>query len=62
MERANGGDLGNFVSCWPFTEDEVRVIFKQIVKAFAFIKKKGVVHDDIKPENILVNFPNAFPD
>jgi serine/threonine protein kinase len=37
------------------TEDEVKDIFRQIVKALSFCHENGVTHRDIKPENVLIN-------
>lgn len=39
------------------TEAEAIVIMRQIVQGVSAIKKHGVVHRDLKLENILVNYP-----
>lgn len=37
-----------------YTEDEARKIFKQILEAIQYMHSKGVVHRDIKPQNLVV--------
>lgn len=38
-----------------FPEDMTLKIFSQLVSGFAYMHKKGIVHRDVKPENILIN-------
>lgn len=38
----------------PFSEDESRDYFFQIILALIFLRDKGIIHRDIKPENILL--------
>eukprot|EP00924_Labyrinthula_sp_SR-Ha-C_P003800 maker-scaffold_3-snap-gene-5.3-mRNA-1 protein AED:0.01 eAED:0.01 QI:414/1/1/1/1/1/4/251/353 len=58
MELVRGGDLvSNFGRKQPnqsFTELEVQNIFLQLIEALHFCKQNGVVHRDIKPQNILI--------
>lgn len=39
----------------PFNLQEVRVMAKQLIKATNFLHKNGMIHSDIKPDNILLN-------
>ena len=38
----------------PFSEDEARDYFIQIIEALRYLRNKGIIHRDIKPENILL--------
>jgi serine/threonine protein kinase len=42
----------------PLPEPEVKKIFKQLVDAVAYIHLKGVVHLDLKLENVLLDKQN----
>mmetsp|Transcript_19771 Transcript_19771/g.50223 ORF Transcript_19771/g.50223 Transcript_19771/m.50223 type:complete len:423 (-) Transcript_19771:169-1437(-) len=55
MELALGGDLfDRFVgNGGPFSEDQARVIFAQVLDAISYLHARGVVHRDLKMENIL---------
>ncbi|CCE82076.1 Piso0_002772 [Millerozyma farinosa CBS 7064] len=49
-------DLFDFIELKKgMTEDECRFIFKQIVSAVYYLHKSGIVHRDIKDENIIVD-------
>jgi serine/threonine protein kinase len=37
-----------------FTEDEIRNIMAQLLHAIDLMHRKGIVHRDIKPDNILI--------
>jgi serine/threonine protein kinase len=37
-----------------FTEDEIRNIMAQLLLAIDLTHRKGIVHRDIKPDNILI--------
>ena len=37
------------------TEDEVRLIMKQVLQAIDFFHSRGLLHRDIKPENFVIN-------
>jgi len=56
MDCAFGGDLGNYMKEFPkgcMPEQEAMRIFRQVHDAVRYIHGKGVVHRDIKPDNIL---------
>ncbi|KAK4443927.1 kinase-like domain-containing protein [Podospora aff. communis PSN243] len=60
-EMATGGDLFSLLMRYnTFRELEIRWILWQVLRAIAYIHRKGVAHRDIKPENILcAMLPNA---
>ena len=41
----------------PFTEEEARHYFRQILSGVNFCHKKGISHRDLKPENLLLGGP-----
>jgi len=56
MELANGGELfGRVISVGSLQEDEARPYFKQLMLAVQFMHQQGVVHRDLKLENVLLN-------
>ena len=38
-----------------FSEDELKDIFKKLIRSFYELKKAGILHSDIKPHNLLVD-------
>jgi serine/threonine protein kinase len=40
-----------------FNEDDAVAYLRQILNGMSFLREKCVVHKDIKPENILINYP-----
>jgi len=58
FERIYGSDLFHIIekrNFTPFNERDVRTIFKQILKAIKHSHDNGIVHRDIKLENILMD-------
>lgn len=58
FERIQGMDLFSTIekrAFVPFKDSEARKIFKQILKAVMYSHEKGIVHRDIKLENILMD-------
>ena len=62
MEFCNGGELSDALEKYqfkygkPFSEEIVQYFMRQIVSAFQTIHGLGIMHRDIKLENILLNF------
>ena len=62
MEYVNGGSLAECLRKFrkkynmPFPEEIVQHLMRQIIDAFKYIHEKGIIHRDIKLENIMVNF------
>ena len=63
-EFCNGGDLQKALEQYmkkygkPFSEEIVQYLMKQIISAFHYIHGKGILHRDIKLDNILIQFDN----
>ena len=62
MEYCNGGDLSKTLEKYqnkyrkPFSEEIVQYLMRQIMSAFNYIHANGIMHRDIKLENILLNY------
>ncbi|XP_035247271.1 serine/threonine-protein kinase ULK1 isoform X3 [Anguilla anguilla] len=56
MEYCNGGDLADCLhSKGTLSEDTIRVFLHQIAGAMRVLQAKGVIHRDLKPQNILLS-------
>jgi len=56
QEFADGGELYDHISAkGRLTEKEARLLFRQIVSAVHYLHENGVVHRDLKLENILLD-------
>ena len=64
MEYCNGGSLQQCLRRYkesyhqPFSEEIVQHLMRQIVGAVKHIHSNGIIHRDLKLDNILVNFQN----
>jgi serine/threonine protein kinase len=62
IEYCNGGSLSKHLELHkskykrPFNQKMIQLFGKQIIEGFNHIHNKGVIHRDIKLENILLNF------
>ena len=62
MEFCNGGDLSKALKEYqlkydnPFSEELVQYLMRQIISAFKYIHNQGIMHRDIKLENILLHY------
>lgn len=55
MEYCNGGDLAEYLqSKRTLSEDTIRVFLQQIAQAMRVLYSKGILHRDLKPQNILL--------
>lgn len=59
-EYIDGGDL----SCWldrkgVFSTDETRIIASQLIRALLDLQQLGIVHGDVKPENMVYSRPTG---
>ncbi|KAM8804273.1 maternal embryonic leucine zipper kinase [Rhynchonycteris naso] len=54
LEHCPGGELFDYIiSQDRLSEEETRVVFRQIVSAVAYVHSQGYAHRDLKPENLL---------
>ena len=57
LEYANGGDMLSYIQNikGPIPEKECRVWMKQICLAVHYLHQKGIIHRDLKLENLLID-------
>ena len=53
MELLEGGHLLNRIQEKKFSDEDVVLIMKGIIKGIEYIHSKEIMHRDLKPENIL---------
>ncbi|XP_029019551.1 serine/threonine-protein kinase ULK1a isoform X2 [Betta splendens] len=60
MEYCNGGDLAEYLhSKGTLSEDTIRVFLQQMAQAMKVLQSKGILHRDLKPQNILLCHPEG---
>eukprot|EP00066_Takifugu_rubripes_P024252 XP_011613518.1 PREDICTED: serine/threonine-protein kinase ULK1 isoform X1 [Takifugu rubripes] len=58
MEYCNGGDLAEYLHTkGTLSEDTIRIFLQQIAQAMEVLRIKGILHRDLKPQNILLCHP-----
>ena len=66
LEYCNGGSLQNNLGLYmskykkPFSEKIVQKIMKNILFGVKYLHDKGIIHRDLKLDNILVKYQNEF--
>ncbi|KAJ8601977.1 hypothetical protein CTAYLR_008811 [Chrysophaeum taylorii] len=61
MERAHGGELfDRIVERGNFTEHEAKTIIRQLLSALSAMHRQGVIHRDVKPENLLLTTKDGW--
>ncbi|VTJ70757.1 Hypothetical predicted protein [Marmota monax] len=55
MEHAGGGWLWDFNPSDGIQEDEAHKLFRQLMHAMQYCHKQGIMHLDLKPQNIMVD-------
>lgn len=60
MEYAKGERLINYViDNAPLPEKQAKVLFKDLLEAVGYIHTLGIIHRDIKLENVMINPPQS---
>ncbi|XP_065831216.1 serine/threonine-protein kinase ULK1-like isoform X2 [Oscarella lobularis] len=58
LEYCNGGDLAEYLHVKKtLSEETIRLFLRQIARAMKAIHELGVIHRDLKPQNILLSHP-----
>jgi serine/threonine protein kinase len=50
----SGRELFSIVEHKPMTEEEAKVVVRQILRGLNYLHQQGIVHRDVKPENVVV--------
>lgn len=43
-----------------FSKDTILILFRDLVKTLKYMHSKGIINEDIKPENIMTRGANVF--
>ncbi|CAD8119407.1 unnamed protein product [Paramecium sonneborni] len=60
FEYCSKGDLNNFTKRNMLNEEEVKIIFTQILAGMKYLYENGIVHRDLKLDNILIDDENII--
>ncbi|KAI9666062.1 MAG: hypothetical protein M1821_003997 [Bathelium mastoideum] len=55
VDLMNGGDLRFHISRKAFTEEAVKFWIAELACAIRYVHKQGIIHRDIKPDNVLLD-------
>jgi protein-serine/threonine kinase len=55
LEYGDKGTLANLLNAKRLSPEQIRVVAAQIIEALSYLHSKGIVHGDLKAENVLVN-------
>jgi serine/threonine protein kinase len=62
MEYVAGGNLSGILQGLPQPPRAVAELVEQVAQALGFAHRRGVIHRDVKPQNILMIAPSVPPD
>lgn len=60
VEYCEGGELTEHLAAHEFPELAVVVLMRQLLEALHYLHSHGVVHRDVKPENLLFLHPKVW--
>lgn len=62
MEFCNGGDLQDYLNIQKtLSENTIKLFTIQLAGAMRALNAKGILHRDLKPQNILLKFDSKYP-